>query len=95
MRYTLAAAALLALTAGHANAEEACAASDVVRKHLASKYEEAPVGLGISDGVLFEVWSSESKGTWTIIATSPQGKSCVIGAGTGWQSAKPVVGDPA
>jgi hypothetical protein len=60
-----------------------------VLKHLAKKYKEVPVALGVTgSGKLIEVLRDNSeKGnhTWTIIETSPQGVSCLLAAGDGWR----------
>jgi len=54
--------------------------------HLAKKYQEEPVAVGVSNkGTLIEVLSTGDGQTWTIIASTPQGKSCVIAAGEGWR----------
>ncbi len=37
------------------------------------------------DGQLMEVLTSEH-GTWTVLLTSPSGRTCVIAAGTSWES---------
>jgi hypothetical protein len=38
-----------------------------------------------SDGQLLEVLRSDSKQTWSILVTSPQGVSCIVAAGESWQ----------
>ncbi len=64
---------------------------------LASKHEETPVGAGIAaNGNLFQVYSSATKGGWTLLFTTPQGRHCVIASGQGWETLPVVVtGDPA
>ena len=37
------------------------------------------------DGRLMEVLTSE-KGTWTVLLTSPAGRTCVVAAGTSWET---------
>ena len=71
-----------ALAAGPA----ACNKRDVVLKHLASKYSEQPVAIGIaSSGSVIEVLTSGSGSTWTIIVTLPNGISCLLAAGENWE----------
>lgn len=54
-------------------------------KALADKYQESGKAIGIAGQVnLVEVFTSKS-GTWTIIVTSPEGKTCIIAAGTSWE----------
>ncbi len=58
---------------------------DIVR-HLAKKFAEAPVAIGLAvGGGIIEVLSSEKGGSWTIIITMPDGTSCVIAAGQNWE----------
>jgi len=55
--------------------------------HLASKYREAPVAIGVtSAGGLVEVLSTGDGNTWTIIVSNPNGVSCLIAAGEGWRA---------
>lgn len=55
--------------------------------HLAKKYQEAPVAVGVtSTGGLVEVLTTSSGDTWTIIVSSPNGVSCLLAAGEGWRA---------
>ena len=41
---------------------------------------------------IFEVWVSDKDGTWTILMTRADGKSCIMSRlGTNWRESKPVV----
>jgi hypothetical protein len=52
---------------------------------LTQNYGEKEVAHGLANtGALAEVFVGPS-GTWTIVATSPNGKSCLIGAGQAWE----------
>jgi len=43
--------------------------------------------LGVTaQGALVEVLSADEGETWTIILTTPQGRSCLVAAGEGWRS---------
>ncbi len=54
--------------------------------HLARKYKEAPVAIGLtSTGGMVEVLTSGDGGTWTIILSNPNGTSCLVAAGEGWR----------
>lgn len=58
--------------------------TDVVRM-LRENFGEGPIAHGLSDtGAVAEVFIS-AEGTWTIVATSPHGLSCMIGTGQSWQ----------
>jgi hypothetical protein len=58
-------------------------------KALTDKYQESGKALGIAGQVnLVEVFASKA-GTWTILVTTPEGKSCIIAAGSSWQDLPP------
>jgi hypothetical protein len=55
-------------------------------EHLSANYEEAPVAMGLTTGGgLLEVIVSRT-GSWTIIVTTPNGVSCGVASGEGWES---------
>ncbi len=57
--------------------------------HLAQKYKEAPVAVGVTtSGGMVEVLTSGDGGTWTIILSNPNGISCLVAAGEGWRALK-------
>jgi len=71
-------------------AQNHCADREVVTKQLAAKYGETFAGGGLRNSdAIFEVWKSAEHGTWTIIMTMPNGKSCVMAAGTDWRDGLP------
>ena len=81
---TLAVAA--AILPGALHAQSNCGARDSVVDKLAVKYGEAFAGGGLQNAEsVFEVWSSEEKGTWTILLTRADGISCIVAHGTNWQ----------
>lgn len=81
------AAALVA--SGDAGAQQSCSQRDQVISLLAKKYQEAPVALGVtSTGDLLEVLSSGDGLSWTIVFSTPAGKTCLLAAGEGWRSIK-------
>lgn len=73
--------------AGPAIAQSAnCAPRSAVVERLASKYGESrqSIGLGTNNAVV-EVFASAETGTWTILVTRPDGISCLIAAGQGYE----------
>jgi len=77
-------------TAGHlpdgvAQAQMICGERDAVIANLGNKYGEARRGVGVNGSSIVEVWASEATGSWTIISTYPNGVSCVMAVGDGWQ----------
>jgi hypothetical protein len=75
------------LTAAPAMAQNVCVKRDDVRQHLASKFSETPVAMGIaSNGGVVEVYSSGAGESWTIVITMPNGMSCMIASGENWEA---------
>jgi len=84
----------------------ACGTRDAVVAKLVDNYGEVRRGGGLAGpgpapdfdpGAIFEIWASETTGTWTILKTTPDGLTCVMAVGEGWQddATEPVpVGDP-
>ncbi len=64
-------------------------------KKLKSRYSEAPVAIGLADtaGVV-EVFSTGDGSTWTMDFTMPDGMSCVMAPGEGWENLTWTVLDP-
>lgn len=63
-----------------------CAARNDVLTKLAGDFHEQPASVALtSDGQLLEVLKSDSKMTWSILITSPNGVSCLVAAGENWQ----------
>ncbi len=55
--------------------------------HLAQKYKEAPIAIGVtSSGGIVEVLTTGDGETWTIILSTPNGTSCLVAAGEGWRT---------
>ena len=83
-------AALITVASLPASAQEqpqmSCAKRTDVLKHLATKYTEAPVAIGIANnGGVIEVLSSKTGSSWTIIITMPSGPTCMVAAGENWE----------
>ena len=80
------------LCAGAVQASPLCDDREALIAELRERWGEAPVALGLTGaGRLLEVLASADGATWTIIATRPDGRACVLDAGTDWQrrSARP------
>ena len=77
------------LTASGASAQGMCGSRVELLKLLGEKYTEAPSGFGtIGDKALIEVYVSD-KGTFTIVASKPDGTSCILAAGQNWEKVDP------
>ena len=71
-------------------AQSNCGNRSAIIKTLALKYKEAVKFLAIAGETnLVEIFISK-KGTWTIIVTTPQGKTCIVAAGDSWEELPPV-----
>jgi hypothetical protein len=58
----------------------------VLLRQFSDQFKEAPVGMGLSEnGAVVELLTS-ANGSWTLIATKPNGRTCLLGSGEGWQS---------
>ena len=76
---------LLTMTATPSPANSFCADRTEMVRSLSDKFKENPTAVGQIDGsAVIEVFVSE-KGSWTILATGTDGKSCVLSAGDGFQ----------
>ncbi len=87
----------MAQAQGPAQARQQCDERTKVLGHLANKYQEAPVAIGVtSSGGLVEVLSTGDGNTWTIIVSNPDGVSCLLAAGEGWRAIRfdNTAGDP-
>lgn len=63
-----------------------CDTQDKVTALLADRYKESVLAEGIvSDRGFMEVYVSQESGTWSVVVTTPQGKSCIIAAGQDFQ----------
>lgn len=78
--------ALALLAPATLQAQTNCAARDSVVRSLEASYGEVFAGGGVQNAQrIFEVWHSEEKGTWTILMTRADGKSCIMASGTNWR----------
>ncbi len=57
-----------------------------ITQSLTKDYKEDPVSMGVANtGAVIEIFASES-GSWTMVMTKPNGISCMIAAGSHWES---------
>lgn len=94
----LAGLCILAAT-GAATAGPPCAPRDQVLAQLAATYAESRRALGVSaNNLVMEIFAAEGSGTWTITVTTPEGLTCLVASGEGFQPVSedpPAKGDPA
>jgi hypothetical protein len=80
---------LSALTVGSsasaAEQQQRCEQRRTVLQYLSAEYSEKPVAMGVAEnGGLIEVLTSHQGDTFTIIVTTPDGKTCMVAAGADW-----------
>jgi len=74
-----------------ASAQPACTDRADVVGHLAEKYSENTVALGVvTNGAVVEVLTGKNGATWSIIITRPDGTSCMVASGEGWETLAPI-----
>ncbi len=80
----LTAAAMAPVSAGATN--RYCGERAKLVKFLQGKYSERPRAVGVSGSgkAVMEVYTSE-KGSWTLLMTMTNGKTCIMAAGHSWE----------
>ena len=81
-----------------AHGQQPCPERQTVVDYLMQEFDEAPVAMGLANsGGLIEVLTNGQGNTWTILITTPDGRSCMIAAGQGWQETPatvPIIAEP-
>lgn len=76
-----------------------CAERSRVVDILAQKFGETRRSIGIAtNNTVMEVYASAETGTWTVAVTMPNGVTCLMASGQGYQATAdelPAMGDPA
>lgn len=94
-RLAVTAVALLAPAARSAAlAQTACDDQAAIMRLLKEQYAEVPAAIGLGlDGRVLELFSSPEGLTWSLVATSPRGRSCIIAVGRYWtENPAPIAG---
>ena len=52
-------------------------------------FQESLSCLGLANGAVIELYTAKT-GTWTMLATTPDGTTCVIGNGENWVTSPPL-----
>jgi hypothetical protein len=87
----------LILVTQNAFAAPPCGPRAVVVAQLADRYGESRRGMGLAgNAAIVEVYISDAA-TWTVAVTLPDGRTCLLASGEGWEAldeALPAKGDP-
>ena len=68
-----------------AEGQPVCGMRTAFVSRLKERYSEHPVSVGLAaNGVVIEVFAASS-GSFTILVTRPEGVSCLVASGEGWQ----------
>lgn len=94
MKWVVTAAMFALCGCAPAAAQPVCGDRSEITARLASKYGERPAGMGLShSNTMIELFVSDDTGTWTVLLTTPSGRTCLVSAGEYWQAApRPVDG---
>ena len=81
-----AALALSALSALSAQAQFICGGHSDLVAGLAQAFQQKQLGYGVvGQSAIVEIYVSAS-GTWSMLVTDVQGRSCIFATGEGWES---------
>lgn len=91
----LALAATVSLAGTAAQAAE-CGSRDLIIKQLGKQFaeERRATGMMRRSGVM-EIYVSKEKGTWTVLLTTPRGRTCIVAAGEMWEDMPILAAGPA
>jgi len=92
--------ALILLTqSGQAQPAPQCGPRAAVLAQLAEKYGETRRSVGVAaNNMVMEIFASAQSQSWTITVTTPQGQTCLVASGTGFEPIEeplPAKGEPA
>ena len=89
-------AAVLLMSTGAAMAQQVCVLREKAVPQFQKQFEVQIVGRGLTPNgkAMFELFVSQS-GTWTVLVSDTDGRSCIVASGASWQRVPLVLGDPA
>lgn len=92
MMTRLALALMCLATTAIADGQPQCGPRANVLGVLADKYGETRRSVGLAaDNLVMEVFASDATGTWTITVTTPQGATCFVATGQGFEAVDEVL----
>lgn len=72
-----------------AAAQPPCGAHAEIVKQLGDRFAEHPIATGLSsEGAVMQVFASKDGLTWSLVATRPDGTSCLVASGESLQLLK-------
>ncbi len=86
-RVTLVAVAVvMAFLPLQAEAQIGCGMRDVIVARLDQLFHEHRIGYGLVGQVAVVELYVSTAGTWTVLMTDVSGRTCIVGAGEGWEN---------
>ena len=80
-------AMLLATQHAFAQSTQNCADRTLVIERLTTKFGETRQSIGLAaNRSVVEVYASDDTGSWTIIVTMPNGKTCLVASGQSFET---------
>lgn len=65
--------------------QQPCGPRDEIVASLTADFGEKPKAMGLQQGEsLMEIFASEQTGSFTVLQTDPEGRSCVVAMGSNW-----------
>ena len=78
---------ILAAQAAFAQSGPSCGIRASVVERLAATYGETRRSIGLASGnAVIELFASDATGTWTITATLPDGRTCLMASGQHYEA---------
>lgn len=88
-------AALAVFAPAQADARSVCGPRDQIVRRLAESYGEMRQSYGLQNArLMVEIYVSPETGTFTILATRPEGQACVLAVGRDWRDDPATLADP-
>jgi hypothetical protein len=78
-------AGVIALASVPAQAQLVCDGHDDLAAWLAETFREQRVGYGVAGTAMIVELFASPRGTWTMLLTDVNGRSCIVAAGEGWE----------
>ena len=81
-------------TAAPAVAQSRCGERSDIIQQLETRFQETQQAIGLaSNGAVLEIFASPV-GTWTVLMTYPNGKTCLMAVGDAWRPTADELGEP-
>lgn len=84
-------AALFAIMATTASAQQNCGQREAVADRLASQFGETRQSIGLGAGGMVETWANRLTGSFTITVTTPSGLTCLVSSGEAFERLTEVI----